>query len=50
MEELADILEVIDGLAFHLGASFEEIVELKKQKRRERGGLQQGIWLEWVED
>lgn len=50
LEELADILEVVDGLAFHLGSSFEQIVELKQKKRQERGGFEEGIWLEEVED
>jgi predicted house-cleaning noncanonical NTP pyrophosphatase (MazG superfamily) len=50
LEELADILEVVDGLALHLGSSFEEILELKRQKREARGGFVQGILLEWVED
>ncbi|HHT73598.1 MAG TPA: nucleoside triphosphate pyrophosphohydrolase [Firmicutes bacterium] len=50
VEELADILEVIDGLAAHLGSSFEEVLQLKDRKRSERGGFDDGIWLEWVED
>lgn len=50
LEELADILEVVDGLAFHLGSSFEQIVGLKQKKRQERGGFEEGIWLEEVED
>ncbi len=50
LEELADILEVVDGLAFHLGSSFEEILELKRNKRAKRGGFETGIWLKWVED
>lgn len=50
LEELADILEVVDGLAFHLGSSFEEIMEIKRKKREKRGGFEKGIWLEWVED
>lgn len=50
LEELADILEVVDGLATILGSSFAEIIELKQKKRSERGGFEDGIWLEWVED
>jgi predicted house-cleaning noncanonical NTP pyrophosphatase (MazG superfamily) len=34
----------------HLGSSFEQIVELKQKKRQERGGFEEGIWLEEVED
>lgn len=48
LEELADILEVVDGLAFHLGSSFEEILELKRRKRNKRGGFEQGIWLHQI--
>lgn len=50
LEELADILEVVDGLAHFLGSSFEEILELKRKKRSERSGFEEGVWLEWVED
>lgn len=50
LEELADILEVIDGLATHLGSSFEDVLAMKRRKRNQRGGFEQGIWLEWVED
>jgi predicted house-cleaning noncanonical NTP pyrophosphatase (MazG superfamily) len=50
LEELADILEVIDGLAYHLGSSLEEIMEIKNKKRDKRGGFEKGICLEWVED
>lgn len=50
LEELADILEVVDGLALHLGSSFDEVLVLKRAKRQERGGFEQGILLEWVED
>ena len=50
LEELADILEVVDGLASHLGSSFDEVLELKRAKRQERGGFEQGILLEGVED
>ena len=34
----------------HLGSSFDEVLELKRAKRQERGGFEQGILLEWVED
>jgi predicted house-cleaning noncanonical NTP pyrophosphatase (MazG superfamily) len=50
LEELADILEVVDGLAHHLGSSFAEILELKRIKREKRGGFEEGLLLEWVED
>jgi len=40
----------VDGLALHLGSSFDEVLVLKRAKRQERGGFEQGILLEWVED
>ena len=50
LEELADLLEVIEALAEQLGSSLDEIMELKQRKRSKRGGFEQGLWLEWVED
>lgn len=50
LEELADIVEVVDGLATQLGSSLEDIMERKRKKKDKRGGFEQGIWLEWVKD
>jgi predicted house-cleaning noncanonical NTP pyrophosphatase (MazG superfamily) len=50
LEELADILEVLDGLAVAQGASFEEVVELQKRKGKERGGFVERVFLESVEE
>jgi len=50
LEELADVLEVVDALACSLGSSFQEVLKLKAAKRAQRGGFQEGILLEWVED
>ncbi len=50
LEELADLLEVIEALAHQLGSSLQEVMELKEEKRKKRGGFEKGLWLEWVED
>ena len=44
-EELADILEVLHGIAFHRGICWEEIERIRLQKRGERGGFEKGIRL-----
>jgi len=46
LEELADILEVVDGLAHALGSNFQEVLKLKHRKQEERGGFYRGIVLE----
>lgn len=43
-EELADLLEVIEALGQCLGLKWEELMEIKERKRRERGGFEKG----WV--
>lgn len=48
LEELADVLEVLVGLAGHLGYTEEELFEKRKQKKFERGGFKEKIVLERV--
>ena len=48
-EELADLLEVIDGISLAFGLNMESVLELKAQKKEDRGGFSQGIVLERVE-
>lgn len=43
--ELADILEVIEALAKNQGSSFEEVLELKKQKQAKNGAFDKKIFL-----
>lgn len=43
--ELADILEVVDALAKNQGSSFEEVLELKKQKQKKNGAFDRKIFL-----
>lgn len=48
IEELADVMEVLFGLAEDLGYSEEELVMARDEKKEERGGFREGIVLEKV--
>ena len=50
IEELADILEVLFGLADSLGYIEEELMKKRNEKREERGGFKDGIVLERVHE
>lgn len=50
LEELADILEVVYGLAGALGYTEEELTKARNDKAKERGGFKDGIVLESVEE
>ena len=43
--ELADILEVVEALAKNQGSSFDEVLQLKKQKQEENGAFDKKIFL-----
>ena len=47
--ELADVLEVLQALAIARGMSWEDVVTEATRKRRERGGFDQRIFLEYVD-
>jgi predicted house-cleaning noncanonical NTP pyrophosphatase (MazG superfamily) len=47
--ELADVLEVLRALAAAHGMSWEDVVAEAARKRGERGGFEQRIFLEYVE-
>lgn len=47
--ELADILEVIDGLCRAYGISTKEVMHVKEKKYKERGGFEKGLYIEVVE-
>lgn len=49
LEELADVLEVLVGLANELGYSEEELFRKRVEKKEERGGFIEGVVLERVE-
>ncbi len=44
-EEMADILEVLRGIAFHAGIDWNEIEEERRRKKEKRGGFEEGIRL-----
>ena len=48
LEELADIMEVLFGLAHNLGYSEEDLLNKRKSKLEERGGFKEGIVLKKV--
>ncbi|WP_142415544.1 nucleoside triphosphate pyrophosphohydrolase [Hathewaya massiliensis] len=48
LEELADIMEVLFGLADSLGYSEEDLMKKRDEKREERGGFKEGIVLKKV--
>jgi predicted house-cleaning noncanonical NTP pyrophosphatase (MazG superfamily) len=48
LEELADVMEVLFGLADSLGYSEEELLKVRDKKREERGGFKEGIMLKTV--
>ncbi|MGE5628599.1 MAG: phosphoribosyl-ATP pyrophosphohydrolase [Solirubrobacterales bacterium] len=50
LEELADVMEVLFGLANMLGYSEEELMKKRQEKFNERGGFKDGIVLERVHE
>lgn len=48
LEELADVMEVLFGLADSLGFSEEDLINCRNKKRDKRGGFKEGIILEEV--
>ena len=48
LEELADVMEVLFGLAHNLGYSEEGLVKKRNEKLEERGGFKDGIVLKGV--
>lgn len=47
--EIADILEVIDGLYKAYQISAQEVEKIKKQKYNDRGGFENGLYIETLE-
>ena len=45
VEEMADVLEVLHGIAYHKGISWDEVESARVCKRDERGGIEKGIRL-----
>ena len=48
LEELADVMEVLFGLAESLGYSEEDLLKARNKKLNERGGFKKGIVLKSV--
>ena len=49
-EEIADIQEVLDALAFSVGSNAAEVATIKEEKAASRGRFYTGYILEMVED
>jgi len=49
LEELADIMEVVFGLAENLGYSEEDLLKKREEKKEARGGFKDGVFLKTVE-
>jgi len=45
VEEMADVLEVLHGIAFHAGIDWSRIEAERLRKKEERGGFEKGIRL-----
>ena len=50
VEELADILELIHAALHVYGVSYDELEQVRIQKKEKRGGFSQGIYLIEVQD
>lgn len=48
VEELADVMEVIYGIARERGVSMAEVEAIRARKAADRGGFQQRVFLEEV--
>ena len=45
LDEVADVLEVLRGIAVASGTGWNEVEERAAAKRDERGGFVEGVWL-----
>lgn len=50
VEELADVLELLHTALSVLGVTYEELDEVRQQKKENRGGFEKAIYLVNVED
>jgi predicted house-cleaning noncanonical NTP pyrophosphatase (MazG superfamily) len=48
--ELADVVEVLQALTVTVGTTWDELLSLAADKRSQRGGFQQRLFLESVEE
>ena len=49
LEEMSDVLEVLRAICIARGYTLEELEQLRAKKAAERGGFEEGIFLEYVE-
>ncbi len=50
LEELADLLEVIHGILYNRGITWDELEAIRLRKKRARGGFEKGVRLISVEE
>ena len=50
MEELADLLEIVYAIAKHKNINMDEVEKVRLKKREKRGGFEDKIYLEAVEN
>lgn len=50
LEEMADVLEVLQSICVARGYTLDELEALRAKKAQVRGGFQDRIFLEYVED
>lgn len=50
LEEMADVLEVLQAICVARGYRLEELEAMRKKKADERGGFENRIFLEYVEE
>ena len=50
VEEMADVLEVLHGIAFHSGTDWDQVEAERLRKKAERGGFEKGIRLIEVQE
>lgn len=50
VEELSDILELVHAALYIYGVSYEQLEQVRIQKKEKRGGFSEGIYLIEVED
>jgi len=50
LEEMADLLEVMHGILYLKGISWEELESVRLKKREERGGFEQRVLLKDIQE
>jgi predicted house-cleaning noncanonical NTP pyrophosphatase (MazG superfamily) len=49
VEELADVIEVIDGILYHNNITLSEVLAIRDAKKEKKGGFEKGLYLESVD-